>query len=198
MTVPLRTPAWIPHATDQSTGLPRNPLATEDLPDGVGQMGSPGERKNADAFVTFRTVDGRQKLLLVERADGLGWALPGGGLDPGEYVRDAATRELFEETDLYIAPERWILGRVQPVPDPRAGRAAWPVTVICRHDLGTLPAAPRVRGKDDARNAAWFDAVSYIALLADLQLRAGGTVFVAHRSSLVELLTTHDVEQLVG
>jgi len=33
------------------------------------------------------------------------WLTPGGGIDPGEAVRDAAVRELFEETGLAIEPE---------------------------------------------------------------------------------------------
>ena len=33
------------------------------------------------------------------------WLTPGGGIDPGESVLEAAVRELFEETGLVIAPE---------------------------------------------------------------------------------------------
>jgi 8-oxo-dGTP diphosphatase len=62
-----------------------------------------------------RTADGR--LLLIRRTDSGKWALPGGTLEWGENLRDAITRELFEETGarlrelgallgVYSAPER--------------------------------------------------------------------------------------------
>src|SRR3990172_10548319 len=42
--------------------------------------------------------DGR--LLLARDADGRGWTTPGGAIEPGESPRDAAIRELLEETGL--------------------------------------------------------------------------------------------------
>jgi ADP-ribose pyrophosphatase YjhB (NUDIX family) len=44
--------------------------------------------------------DGR--ILLIERADFQVWALPGGGVDPGESVAAAAIREVEEETGLLV------------------------------------------------------------------------------------------------
>jgi 8-oxo-dGTP diphosphatase len=43
-----------------------------------------------------RTPDGR--LLLIRRGDSGKWALPGGTLEWGENLRDAITREVWEET----------------------------------------------------------------------------------------------------
>ncbi len=45
-------------------------------------------------------VDGR--LLLIRNSYRRGWTLPGGGVDPGETTRQAATRELREELGLDV------------------------------------------------------------------------------------------------
>lgn len=47
------------------------------------------------AGVLFRAHDGR--VLFLKRADGEGWAFPGGGIEDGETAQDAASRECFEE-----------------------------------------------------------------------------------------------------
>jgi 8-oxo-dGTP pyrophosphatase MutT (NUDIX family) len=91
----------------------------------------------ADAVVTAGTNDQGRCILLVERGDGHGWALPGGMVEPGETPPQAAIRELAEETGL--APGR--LRRVgDPVPavraGPRASDEAWIVTVASRTHLG--------------------------------------------------------------
>jgi ADP-ribose pyrophosphatase YjhB (NUDIX family) len=42
--------------------------------------------------------DGR--ILLIRRTDNNYWSIPGGGLEPGESVRQAAAREVLEETGI--------------------------------------------------------------------------------------------------
>lgn len=43
-------------------------------------------------------VDPRGRVLFLHRADGEGWAFPGGGVEPGETPQQAAEREVHEET----------------------------------------------------------------------------------------------------
>jgi ADP-ribose pyrophosphatase YjhB (NUDIX family) len=50
--------------------------------------------------------DGR--VLLQRRDDTRRWGLPGGGVEPGESVRQAVIREVHEETGLDVEPVRLI------------------------------------------------------------------------------------------
>lgn len=57
--------------------------------------------------------DGR--ILLIRRSDNGLWALPGGAMDVGEYLADAAVREVREETGLDVE----IVGILGTYTDPR-------------------------------------------------------------------------------
>jgi ADP-ribose pyrophosphatase YjhB (NUDIX family) len=52
--------------------------------------------------VTAIVLDDAGQLLLVHKTDNNLWALPGGGVDPGESVTDAVVREVKEETGLDV------------------------------------------------------------------------------------------------
>lgn len=47
-------------------------------------------------------VDEQGRLLLMKRSDSGSWGPPGGAVEPGEVVEDAARREVREETGLEI------------------------------------------------------------------------------------------------
>jgi 8-oxo-dGTP pyrophosphatase MutT (NUDIX family) len=98
-------------------------------------------------------------------------------------------RELWEESGLVAGgpsnPAHAM--RARYVPDPRASREAWAVTVPVHVDLGTVQ-PPLVTGADDARRAEWLPADTYGGFRSALYARYGGDVFAAHVAMLAEFL----------
>jgi ADP-ribose pyrophosphatase len=113
-------------------GRPVNPCEKTGITRGRNEMGFWGEQKMADALVTANLL-GTRYLLMIERGDGYGWAVPGGHVEDGETGLDAAVRELAEETGL---DARWrsftVFHEMPPryVPDPRSSDEAWAVTIF--------------------------------------------------------------------
>lgn len=144
----------------------------------------------ADAVV-FATWGGRRWLLLVERGDGLGWALPGGKVERhDESVAHAAQRELVEETGLRLPLHAFDPLPSLHVPDDRFP-GGWVQTTPSVADLGVVPHLPTVEGMDGCGQAAWLSAGSYNELLAGLRQRFAGEVFWPHRWMLLDLVTEH-------
>jgi phosphoheptose isomerase len=65
-----------------------------------GQTADANTRIRVNVAVLVRDVDGR--ILLEKRRDCGLWGLPGGRVEPGESISEAAERELIEETGLSI------------------------------------------------------------------------------------------------
>ncbi len=90
----------------------------------------------------------RGGLVLVERGhEPFGWALPGGFVEWGETLEEAAAREAKEETDLDVRIVRQLHAYSDPARDPRGHT----VTVAFLADADGDP-----KGGDDARTARIF------------------------------------------
>src|SRR5271155_6117875 len=93
-----------------------------------------------------------RSVLLIQRAHppfAGDWALPGGFVEQGEQVIDAAPRELAEETGLELGG----LGLLGVYDTPGRDIRGWTVSIAY---LATLEAEVAVSGADDARDARWF------------------------------------------
>jgi bifunctional NMN adenylyltransferase/nudix hydrolase len=115
--------------------------------------------------VIFQTVDcvviQSGHVLAVERrsepGEGL-WALPGGFLNPEEWLRDAAIRELEEETKIKI-PTATLKNAIRAreiFDDPKRSLRGRTITVAHLIRLDDSKPLPKVKGSDDAARAFWI------------------------------------------
>ncbi|MFC1676422.1 NUDIX domain-containing protein [Planctomycetota bacterium] len=104
--------------------------------------------------VVFAYFDSKPNILLIKRANEPfkgRWALPGGFVEMDENLKDAAERELAEETNLTSVPLKQLHTFGTPGRDPR-GRQ---ITVVYMGIAETNP--DKIKAGDDAAKAEWFD-----------------------------------------
>jgi mutator protein MutT len=94
------------------------------------------------------------ELLLVRRGAGASagkWAVPGGKVELGETLVEAARREVLEETglDVEIGRPVWVGESIGPGEPP-----AWHFTLV---DFVGRMVGGRLRAGDDAAEARWVD-----------------------------------------
>ncbi len=101
-----------------------------------------------DIIIEITRHDGKRGIVLIERKNPpYGWAIPGGFVDYGETLEEAAVREAQEETSLNIRLKQQMHTYSEPDRDPRQHTIS---TVYIAEAEGT-PVA-----QDDAKNTGIF------------------------------------------
>lgn len=112
---------------------------------------------------TAAVRDDAGRLLLIHKIDNDFWALPGGGMDLGESIADAAVREVAEETGLTVE----VTGLVGIYTDPGHVMAYDDGEVrqefsVCFH-ARVLSGEPREDGSE-TKEVRWVDPVDISSL----------------------------------
>jgi 8-oxo-dGTP diphosphatase len=118
--------------------------------------GGPQPRLTTDV-VARRAGHPGQVLLVRRRNPPPGWALPGGFVEYGETVEQAAAREALEETGLRVR----LIRQFHVYSDPRRDPRHHSISVVFLAEADGEP-----RGSDDAAEARWFDVTELPADLA--------------------------------
>ncbi len=101
-----------------------------------------------DIIIELADRPGRPIVLIERRHPPPGWAIPGGFVDLGETVEQAARREALEETALEVRLLRLLGVYSDPARDPRGHTVSLVYVAEGRGEP---------EGRDDARRAAVFD-----------------------------------------
>jgi len=101
-----------------------------------------------DIIIEIKNPKGKEGIILIKRKNRpYGWALPGGFVDYGESLEEAAVREAEEETALRVKLQYQLHTYSDPTRDPR------------RHTISTVYVA-KAEGKpkacDDAQDIGFF------------------------------------------
>ena len=101
-----------------------------------------------DIIIEIEREDGRQGIVLINRKNPpFGWAIPGGFVDYGESLEQAAVREAKEETSLDIQLKNQMFTYSDPKRDPR------------KHTISTVfiaKASGKPIAQDDAQDIGVF------------------------------------------
>ena len=123
-------------------------------------------------------------ILLIRRTDNGNWALPGGAIDLGESVAQAAVRETLEETGIECA----ITGIVGIYSDPRHvilytsnGEARQEFSIV----LTASPLAGQPTPSSESSEVRWVPASEVLEYTMDRSMRIRLSDFLARRQSPV-------------
>lgn len=99
----------------------------------------------------LRDGDGRVLLVLRGRGANAGlWSLPGGRVEPGESLPEAAVRELHEETGLEVRPDAELAVREVRVAPDDGNAVTYEIHVFTGDLTGGM-----LRAGDDAADVRW-------------------------------------------
>ena len=102
----------------------------------------------ADAIIELADLPGRP-IVLIERANPpFGWAIPGGFVDVGEIIEQAAVREAREEVSLEVQ----LIALLGIYSDPARDIRGHTITAVYVAEARGIPVAA-----DDAKNCAVFN-----------------------------------------
>ena len=109
-------------------------------------------------------TDGAGRVLLVQRGKEPQrgrWSVPGGSVEPGETLHEAAAREALEETGLHVRIGRELWSLVSPTSDGRMFEI---------HDFAATVTGGVLAAGDDADDARWVraDQLDTLPLTVDL------------------------------
>ena len=108
--------------------------------------------------------DEKNRILLIRRGDNHRWALPAGGMEPGESVTDCMAREVWEETGLTVETSVAFAIYSEPRFTAPTRPDAQLLTVAYRVEVWSGALQRTTNETDDAR---WFE-VEELRALPDL------------------------------
>jgi ADP-ribose pyrophosphatase YjhB (NUDIX family) len=127
-------------------------------------------RVAVSAFV----LDDADQLLMIRRTDNDLYAIPGGGLEPGETVTQAAVREVQEETgiDIEITGLIGIYSNPEHVIEYDDGEVRQEFSICFR----ARPIGGSLRTSSESKEAAWIDQ----PMLAELTIHPSIRLRIQH------------------
>jgi 8-oxo-dGTP diphosphatase len=143
------------------------PSAAPRLESNINRVrGCIGHEVYVAAGAMVAVLDERGRLLVERRVDDGWWSLPGGFTDLGENAAHTALREVLEETNLLVQPERLlgISSQVQPWAYPNGDRTQSVIAVFqARPQAGLDQAQPRPDHQETSQ-LAWMTPQEVLAL----------------------------------